>query len=237
MKYKKLIVALGLTSALPMVHANAEQNEILSYSYTYDTHGQVKTVDGPRKDVEDITTYDYEQGNLTKVTNALGHTTESKDFHDYYGLPQTLIDVNGIVTKLAYDEQGRLKTSTLKSSAGDLTTTYVYDDATGLVTKINRPDGTETNYEYDAFFRLKATYNGLGERIEYELDDMGNITKQTIKYMNGTIAKQHRQVFDELGRIIESVSANGKKTTFTYDPNSNRLSIINPLKRTSGQAF
>lgn len=88
MHVKKLVVALGLACLLPTAHAS---DAIFGYSYTYDDHSRVKTIDGPRVDVEDITTFEYEKANLTKVTNALGHVTERKDFDDYFGKPQTQV--------------------------------------------------------------------------------------------------------------------------------------------------
>ncbi|MFZ6779563.1 hypothetical protein ACO0LD_22260, partial [Undibacterium sp. Ji83W] len=47
-----------------------------TWTYTYNTIGQVLTVTGPRTDVVDKTTYTYDNlGNLSTVTNAAGHVT------------------------------------------------------------------------------------------------------------------------------------------------------------------
>jgi YD repeat-containing protein len=51
----------------------ATKGETRTWTYTYTAEGLLATVDGPRSDVTDVTTYTYDLlGNLTKVTNALG---------------------------------------------------------------------------------------------------------------------------------------------------------------------
>ena len=75
-------------------------------NYTYTALGQIATVDGPRTDVSDITSFAYDaQGNLTTVTNALGQVSTRANF-DSYGNPQTVTDPNGVVTTLTYTPQG-----------------------------------------------------------------------------------------------------------------------------------
>jgi len=75
-------------------------------NYTYTALGQIATVDGPRTDVSDITSFSYDaQGNLTTVTNALGQVSTRANF-DSYGNPQTVTDPNGVVTTLTYTPQG-----------------------------------------------------------------------------------------------------------------------------------
>src|SRR6266481_100434 len=73
---------------------------------TYNTAGQLLTLDGPRTDVADITTYTYyanddpslgKRGNLSSITDALGHTTRITAY-DANGKPLTLVDPNGLVT-------------------------------------------------------------------------------------------------------------------------------------------
>ena len=57
-----------------------------TWSYHYNADGQLTSVDGPRTDVSDVTTYtyyasddpggNYRHGDLASVTNALGHVTQ-----------------------------------------------------------------------------------------------------------------------------------------------------------------
>src|SRR5690554_3588380 len=105
---------LGLVFVLSGIStAQAER----SWTYTYHPDatgvyglipGLLATADGPRTDVLDITSYEYDvQGNLTKVTNALGHVSEITA-HDALGRPLSLTDANGVLTTLVYDDLGRL---------------------------------------------------------------------------------------------------------------------------------
>ena len=45
------------------------------------------------------------------------------------GLPQTVVDPNGVTTLFTYDVRQRLVSSTLNTAAGPLTTRYAYDAA------------------------------------------------------------------------------------------------------------
>lgn len=100
-----------------------------TWTYTYTGPGDntlpalLKTVDGPRTDVSDVTTYDYyPNGDLKTVTNALGQTTQVTQY-DANGRPLTLIDANGLTTSLTYTPRGWLDSR----SVGGETTGYTYD--------------------------------------------------------------------------------------------------------------
>jgi len=58
----------------------------------------LRTIDGPRTDISDITTLYYDAlGNLTDIENALSHTTTITS-RDASGRPTGLQDANGLVT-------------------------------------------------------------------------------------------------------------------------------------------
>ena len=133
------------------------------------------STDGPRTDVADITTFSYAGSNVSQVTNALNQTTFLRDHNDY-GLPQTLIDPNGVETELGYNERGWLTSRTLRSRDGDATTAIAYTD-TGLVQRITQPNGSFIEFGYDDARRLTSITNNLGDSISYTLDAMGNRTE------------------------------------------------------------
>ena len=75
-----------------------------TWTYTYNTNGNVLTVNGPRTDVSDITTYTYyadndadlgKRGNVATITNAAGHVT-SITAYNAHGQPLTIVDANGL---------------------------------------------------------------------------------------------------------------------------------------------
>ena len=78
-------------------------------TYTYDSNGQLETVDGPRADVTDVTTYSYDTlGRLSSVAQPLNLTTTYTDY-TLTCHPQTVTDPNGVDTTYTYDSVGRLR--------------------------------------------------------------------------------------------------------------------------------
>lgn len=208
-------------------------------NYTYNDLGLVASEDGPRTDVLDVTLFEYDtQGNLTQITNALGHTTILGNYNAQ-GQPQTLIDPNGIVTELGYHPRGWLEYQILKhptDSSQDLATYYTYD-ATGLLTEVTLPNGARLSYTYDEANRLVAIVNHLGERIDYVLDAAGNVTAQTISDGASQITAQSRTVFDELSRVQQLIGAEDQTTDIDYDANNNPVATTNPRSFQSQQDF
>jgi YD repeat-containing protein len=94
-------------------------------------------------------------GALTSITNPLGQVTQITQ-HSGGGLPQTIVDPNGVVTNLAYNARQRLVSRTVNTAAGPLTTTYTYDAAGNLI-QVTQPDGSAIANTYDAAHRLVAT--------------------------------------------------------------------------------
>lgn len=200
--------------------------------YTYNTAGQVLTVDCARTDVTDVTGYAYDtQGNLTTVTNALNQVTTLGNY-DANGRPGTLTDPNGLVTSLAYDARGRL---TSRSSGGE-TTSYTYDGVGQLLT-VTSPGGAVYTYTYDAAHRLTDIADNQGNRIHYTLDPMGNRTQEQIFDPVGNLAQTHSRVFDALNRLWKDIGAINQTTTYAYDANGNLTSITDPLNRQTVHSY
>lgn len=207
-------------------------NETRSVSYTFNSVGQVLTVDGPRTDVSDITSYEYDaSSNLTKVTNALGHETLITS-HDAHGKPLSVTDPNGTVTTLTYHPRGWLTSITTDGS----TTSYDYDNA-GQLTSVTMANGIVLNYEYDAAHRLIAIADANGNRIEYTLDNYGNRTRTDIKDSSGTIQSYAQQVFNDLGQLIQTLGANSQVNDFDYDAEGKPVQSEDALDNSTSQQF
>ncbi len=206
------------------------------WNYSYNALGLVSQVDGPRRDVTDITQFEYNtKGQLTQITNALGHTTELQDY-DVYGNPGTLIDANGVQTTFTYDARGRMISRTLHSVEGPSTQHYAYSPA-GDLTRITYPDDRWIAFEYDAARRLVAIANQSSERIEYTLDAMGNRTAEQITSGSGALTHSVTYVYDELGRMLNDVGASAQTQTYGYDANGNVLQVTDPNQHTSHRAY
>jgi len=176
--------------------------------WTYNESGQVLTEDGPRTDVADVTTYeyyldptdDYARGDLKQVTDELGNWTRYLRYNRF-GQVLESVDANGRTTVLTYDERQRLLTSTV----GGRQTTYQYD-AVGQLTKLIRPDGSWLGFDYDDAHRLKVRHDLPGNRLEYQLDPLGNRTAETLKDAAGHAKRSLSRDPDALGRIQRSTS-------------------------------
>ena len=220
---------------LPMVFVFCAYNVLAerTTSYQYNEFGQVTLIDGPRVDVNDITTFDYDPdtGNLIKATNALGHKTLITT-HDAHGRPLTIVDANNVVTKLTYNFRGRLNSRDVDGH----TTHFDYDNV-GNIERLTLPTGAYIDYDYDAAQRLIAIEDNLGNRIDYTLDAAGNRTEEDVQDPNGNLTRTQSQLFNELNRLTETVGGANQSTLIDYDPNGNLTSITDGLGHTTLQAF
>lgn len=205
-------------------------NKTRVWTYGYTTladntlPNQLKTVNGPRTDVNDVTSYEYyTNGDLRKFTNALGHATEITSY-DGNGRATGITDPNGIVTTVTYFPRGWLHTSNV---AGEITT-YEYDGV-GQVTRITSPSGAVVRFVYDAAHRLTDIYDAQGNRIHYTLDNMGNrVTEEVFNSASQLITTKRRE-FDALNRLWHDIGALNQTTTYGYDAVGNLTSVDGPL--------
>ena len=212
-----------------------------TWTYTYNSLGQVLTDNGPRTDVSDITTYTYytctsgfECGQANTITNALGHVT-TYNTYNAHGQPLTITDPNGIVTTLTYDLRQRITSR----EAGGETTTFEYWP-TGLLKKVTLPDLSFLQYTYDAAHRLTQIADSEGNRIVYTLDNMGNRTKEETFDPSSYLVRLQRRAFNSLNQLwkeIGSANTAAVTTTFGYDNNGNQTSVAAPLGRNSANLY
>jgi len=210
-----------------------------TWTYTYyeipsiaELIGQLATVDGPRTDVTDNTTYNYYttddlngmylKGDLHTISNALSQTTEYLEY-DGNGRPLKLKDANNVVTTMTYHARGWIDN---RSTDGQ-TTRFTYDNA-GNLTRLTQPDGSFTDYEYDDAHRLDAIADNFNNRIEYTLDAAGNRTAENSYNDLGVLRRQMSRVYDQLSRLQKIIDGNLHETIFGYDSNGNRTSTQDP---------
>src|SRR6266478_1302423 len=178
------------------------------------------------------------RGNPTSVTTYLAPATQG----------------NGITKNFAYDVFGNILTAQLNccqsktwaysattqyshpdsitsGSSPSLTTTYIYNAYTGLMTKTTDPNNLVTNYSYDFLRRPTSVsqVNGStnGTNNSYTYDDTSFVSTATIQVDS---SKSIRQVTasDGLERTIKST---------TEDANSNVYSIVSTIYDLLGRAY
>lgn len=217
-----------------------------TYSYTYHdapTNRMVATItlDGPRTDVSDITVQHVNTlGRVYRVEKRVNAntvlTTEISDFTDE-GLPETIIDPNGTVTRLTYTPRGWVDTKTVQTSKGNAVTDYDYDNV-GQVTKLTLPNGTVLNYKYDDAHRLQEIYTNDNERIVYELDDFGNHRYERIFSSSSALRRLVHKEFNDVGRLWKNFGIEDQELQKnTYDENGNVTHITDNNQQTIIRAF
>jgi RHS repeat-associated protein len=192
--------------------------------------GLLLSVDGPRTDVADVTTYAYyltdsatsHHGDLQSATDALGHTTTYLTY-DGAGRVTSLRDANGVVTNLTYTPRGWLASR----SVGGATTTLSYTPY-GAVASLTDPDGIMTSYTYDAAHRLTDITDVQGNVIHYTLDAAGNRVGEAIIGFGGVIDRGLGRMYNSKGRqtsLMDGLNHVVLSATFpdSYDANGNLM--------------
>ncbi len=201
----------------------------------YNERGKLIQIDGPRTDVNDISSLSYydcttgaECGQLQQVTNALGHSV-SFDSYDADARLTQMTDANGVVTQLSYYPRGWIKQMT-RSAAGQASkvTNYQYD-AMGQVTQISLPDGVELNYSYDAAHELRSVSDNLGNRIEYTYDTRGNRTEHKVIDPDNSLVNQINLHYDQRN-YVSQISSAGSIGQIVNDASGNPIGFTDPLE-------
>jgi len=207
-------------------------------AYTYNPFGRMTSSDGPRQDVNDVTTYTYYEcttgaqcGQLRTITNPLGHITTFLEYNAH-GQPTKINDANNVQTTVQYDR--RLMPISI-NTAGQ-TTTLTYDERNNMIRQ-TLSDETFISYEWDVANRLVAVNDSQGNRIEWTLDTEGNRVSEITKDPTGTAVKNLSRAFDSLSRLVRLTPAHNGPTTYEYDANSNSSKTTDADSRTTTQAY
>jgi len=219
--------------------------KVRQWSTTYNAFGQVLTVDGPRTDSADVTTYTYYgatdpcggcRGNVKTIANAAGHVTAFNSY-DVDGQPTSVTDPNGVATAMSYDVRARLKTR-IVNAGNPLAETTAFDyDTIGQLIKVTMPDGSFLRYQYDAAHRLAEVVDSLGNVIQYTLDAMGNRIKEDVFDPADRLVKTQQRIYDSLNRLYNDIGATGQMSAYLYDGNGNLKKSTDPLNRNTAMVY
>ena len=216
-----------------------------SQSVPYSTNGQTRTwtntwsnylLASVKTPNGNTTTLGYSStGALTSITDALSHVTSITSYTGG-GLPETIVDPNGITTTRTYSPRQWLLSSEVSGSGGNFTTTYTYD-AAGNLTKTTLPDNSYIANTYDAAHRIIQITDALGNFIKYTLDALGDRTQAYNYDSSNNLWKQQSNTFDALGRALTDMNNWITRGTFTYDPNGNMLTSKDGNNNTTTRVF
>jgi len=207
--------------------------------------GLRKSIDGPRTDVGDVTTFVYYpvdssvpsawRGRLAGIRNALGQITTYENY-DVFGNALRVVDPNLQIIYTTYDAMGRLLTSTQAAVIGcdtsldptcssEITSTRGYSAGGGPLSSDTKPRGGVTSYAYDARGRIASIQRTvaatLSERIEYDYDAATGqkSAERVLDNSSGSfvVKKSVAYSYDSNGRLIQVLYPDAAKVLYTYD--------------------
>lgn len=200
--------------------------------YTWTSTGLLASVDGPRTDVSDVTTFTYSNGasgDLIAVTNALGHSVQILQ-HNAAGQPLLVQDENGVQTTLSYNARGWLVQTSTAMAQGASITAIAYTPE-GLVSSVSPPGGPVLTYVYDDANRLTSIQDVDGNKIVYTRNGLDQVIKTEVfgPGPNAVVKRRSQMAVDGLGRLLRSLGAAGEtRASFAYDLNDNVTGITAP---------
>jgi len=208
-------------------------------SYTYNSKGQVLTIDGPHTGPQDRTTYTYSEttGDLLSVNNPLVGNTIYSDY-DAAGNKGRVTDPNGNAQIYTYDGKGRIKTIT--NSADGSVTTYNYNTA-GELTQVTAFNGITTGFAYDSAYGLMTkTTDALGNYIQYAYDDQGNRIEKSLSRSDDERTYHMRYDYQhpvQTGKLWKEINPDDTYVQYDYDAIGNIQTITDAKENSTSYDY
>jgi len=214
---------------------------VVPYEYTtvltYNSKGQVLSIDGPLSGNSDTTsfTYDPTTGDLLSITRPLIGSMGLSN-HDAAGQVGRITDVNGRSKSFTYDGRGRI--TAITHQADGSTSNIAYNTA-GLVDSRTDEDGVTTNFEYDAVYgRLTRTTDHEDNYIAYFYDAQGNVIEKSYYDPADTRSNRKRYRYQDPahtmpGKLFKQINPDNTFTQYGYDLEGNIAFIIDSKGNTT----
>jgi RHS repeat-associated protein len=229
-------------------------------NFSYDSHGQLLSVDGPLDGSGDTTTFTYDAttSDLLTVTRPVSGTTTFSGY-DAAGRPGQAVDPNQNGIAYTYDGRGRLLT--LTRLWDNAVTSYTYNLA-GKLDTVSLANGVALTYTYESLYgRLTGITDALGNRVSHSYDDQGNVT-ETGYYLPSDVRSYLAQfdyqypdrpgklwkrinpddtffeyAYDAMGNLNQVTDPEGKITTYGHDLFNRMTTMVQPGTVTTGYAY
>ncbi|HLA11235.1 MAG TPA: Ig-like domain-containing protein [Pyrinomonadaceae bacterium] len=160
-----------------------------------------------------VTQFEYDESNrLIKIIDPGQQTTRFE--YDERSQTAAVADALGQRYNFAYDQLGRL----VSIQRGQLSRSYSYD---AVGNRVRRTDfnGQVTKYRYDKLNRLRRIIYPDLSTVRYRYDALSRL--QVAENVHGRITFE----YDNRSRLISTLDVLGRSVSYTYDANSNRLSM------------
>ncbi|MFC1533671.1 RHS repeat-associated core domain-containing protein [Thermodesulfobacteriota bacterium] len=214
---------------------NAAGN-VVAYEYitifTYNSEGQVLTIDGPLPGNGDMITFTYDlaTGDLLSITRPIiGSTTFSG--YDQAGQVGLVTDVNGQSKSFMYDARGRVILITNNADGSSSSVAY---NTSGLPGSRMDEDGIESSFEYDPVYgRLFKRFDHEGNYIQYGYDAQGNVIEKGYYDPSDVRTNRKRSLYqdpahDMPGLLFKEINGDDTFTQYGYDLEGNVASVTDP---------
>jgi len=204
-------------------------------SYQYDSRGRMTRETNALAQVT-TSTYNSNGDRLTETrTRTLGDGTTATEItrftYDSANRPITTTAPDGSITRTEYDALGNVKATV---DALGRRTEFSYDEL-GRQTRTDHPDGTFDLTGYDAENRRISSTDRANRTTTYEYDPAGRLRKTFLS--DSPTVPISEQVYDEVGRLDQSIDARGHATTFGYDDSGRRTTITDALNQVTLTAY
>ncbi|MDD3144653.1 MAG: M15 family metallopeptidase [Candidatus Gracilibacteria bacterium] len=210
----------------------------INESFTYNGSGQLI---GQTNALGLETSFEYTNGNLTKITKGTGSLAIENNFvYDTRGNMVKIIDGRSNETNLSYSDFNLLISKTtsegivneivynslnkktsekiILGTSEELNISYNYDILDNLTNSTNEIDSginLISNYTYDTNSRIIETSSGSGATESYNYDENGLILSKTVSYGNNNVTTSYN--YDSNERLIKQTNPNNSEINFEYD--------------------
>jgi RHS repeat-associated protein len=218
-------------------------------TFAYDSGNRLLTITYPGGATTSFT-YDYRGRRITMTDQNNKKTTYAYDAADRL---TSVTDPNNNVTQYGYDMENNLLSI---EDANTHTTSFTYD-AFGRVTKTTFPSNYFETYAYDAANNLTSKMDRKGQTINYVYDDLYRLTQKTypdstsVEYVYDLVGKllsvtdptgTYGFAYDNMGRLVGTTTqyaflSGNYTTSYTYDGNSNRVTMTDPQSGVTNYAY
>lgn len=217
--------------------------DIIPYDYitmfTYNSKGQVLTIDGPLPGSGDTNSFAYDTatGDLLSITRPLIGGTYFSDY-DTAGRPGRVADVNGQPRGISYNGRGRI--TAIINDADGSATTFSYNIA-GKPDSVTDPDVITQSFDYDTDYgRLIRVTDHESNYITYGYDAQGNRTEMSYHDPSGNRTFWKRYTYqqpDMPGKLWRVINPDNTFTEYGYDIAGNISSMADPKGHTTGYNY
>ena len=196
----------GFSPAIESLELNLQEGNIDYSLLSFDSiqrttrffysEGRLIKVDGPREDVEDVTTMSYDSlDRLTSIALSTGQKISVGDY-DEHGQPQLFVIGSQEPMHISYDDNRNIE----HVKKGSHSVTYLYDVENRLIS-VTDSFGRGSYMSYDDAGRQVQSVDHLGHVTDMVRDSENRLTSQSMYGLGGELIRSFSRVYDANGRL------------------------------------